>query len=377
MTASKNRKTRILQIIYNLEYGGSERLASFLAYAVDRTRFEARVLGLYGGGPITEELKRHHIPYDYFPHESGFGRRCVLQRKLCRFIRMKEIDIVQVHGAYPFTRILPAAKLTRTKVICTLHSKHSIETVARLRTMFRLGTLFCDRIVVVSNDLKSYVEHALGIKRRRLRVIHNGVDLTKFDAAITKAHLTDIPDGTASLIRVGVVGRLREAKDHRGLFNAWAKVVPTCPGMRLFLVGDGELRNELEQRTRDLDIADTVSFLGERDDLPQVLSHMDVIVLPSKRESFPISILEAMAMKKPVIATSVGGIPEIIKHGFNGYLVPAQRPDALAEAIVTFATNRQAFEQMALEGYKNVRENFSDRIVVAKYQRLYDEAYHA
>jgi len=373
MTSSGKQKVRILQVLYSLEYGGSERLASCLAYSIDRIKFEPLVLGLYGAGPIVEELTRHHISYYYFRYDRKFGRRSSLQFRLYHFLRKMRIDIIQVHGSYPFTRILLPAKLTNTKIISTIHSKHSLETVPRLRLMFRFGALFCNSIVVVSNALKEYTVKELGISSDKIRVIHNGVDLAKFSPAIEKSRVAGIPEKDASLVFVGVIGRLRKAKDHVGLLHAWARVMADVAGMKLFLIGDGHLRQELEQLVFELRIGNSVIFLGEREDLPQVISHMDLIVLPSKRESFPISILEAMAMKKPVIATAVGGIPEIIRHGYNGYLVPAHNPDALVDAILKFMKDRELFERMAVEGYKTVTERFSNRIVINKYQKLYAE----
>lgn len=369
------KKIRILQVLYNLEYGGSERLASFLSYSIDRSKFETVVLGLYGGGPISQELVRHGIPHYHFQYDKKPGRRISQQFRLARFIQRMKIDIIQAHGSYPFTRILLPAKLTKTKIISTIHSKHSLETVLRLRLMFKAGALFCDRIVVVSNALKQYLEKCVGIRKDKVRVIHNGVDISKFNPAIEMASVSGIPRKCPSQTFVGVIGRLREEKDHAGLFLAWKKVSKAVPDMMLFLVGDGFLRQELDRLLSSLGIGDSVIFLGERDDLPQIINQMDLIVLPSKRESFPISILEAMAMKKPVIATAVGGIPEIIRHGHNGYLVPPKNPGALADGIMRFMNNREPFDRMALAGFDKVISEFSDKIVVGKYHQLYSEIY--
>lgn len=365
------RKIRILQVLYNLEYGGSERLASFLAYSVDRTRFETSILGLYGGGPISEELNRHRVPFSYFYHYKGPGRRGVIQMKLYQLIRRRKIDIIQVHGSYPFTRLLPAAKLTNTRIICTLHSKHTLQTVGRLRTMFRICARLSDRIVVVSNALKQCLDLEIGISKKKITVIHNGVDLTKFnpDVITPQSPTHEINDP----IRVGVIGRLRDAKDHAGLFKAWTRVTKVHAKSKLLVVGDGVLRNSLEKLVRDLNISASVTFLGQQDDLPKIISQMDLVVLPSKRESFPISILEAMAMKKPIIATSVGGIPEMISHGRNGFLVPPQDPEALADAILLFMKDPKLFQGMAVEAYHTVNAEFSDKLVINKYEELYHQ----
>lgn len=375
MICGTKRKVKILQVIMVLKYGGSEKLASFLACSVDRSRFDTSVLALYGGGALSKELQEKSVPYYFFQPTSSLDEKYGLQRKLFKFICQIRPDIIQVHGSYALTRILPVATITNTKLIYTVHSKYTLQTIPRLRIMVRMGSVFCDRIVAVSNQLRLFLEKETWCKKRRIIVIHNGVDLIKFSPRDIDGQLPESGFPSPCITRIGVIGRLTEAKDHAGLLKAWANVSRLHPASKLVLIGDGELREHLETLSENLRIASHIQFMGDRNDIPEIISQMDLMVLPSKREGFPISILESMAMKKPVIATNVGGVPEIIDHGFNGYMVPAQNPKALANAILHFFGHRDDFSRMAKNGYLTVKEKFSSSVLLKRYEDLYHEVY--
>ena len=170
-----------------------------------------------------------------------------------------------------------------------------------------------------------------------------------------------------------MIGRLNEAKDHIGLLKAWAKISRVKQGLRLVIVGDGKLRVTLQNMVTEFGIADSVIFLGQLDDIPSIIARMDLMLLPSKREGFPISILEYMAMGKPVIATRVGGVPEIIKHGYNGILVSPEDPNSLSQAILGYLENRKLFKKLADNGKKTVEEKFSTIPLLKKYESLYKD----
>jgi len=372
-----NGKINIVQVVYDLRYGGSERLAAFLAYSMDRSKYNTCVLGLYGDGPISIELQRHRIPTTFFEGDNHRHSRYDLQKKLFRFLRENAVDILQVHGAYPFTRVVLMSMMTKTKIIYTEHAKKSLQSSPRLRLMTRISCRFCHKIVVVSDDLRRYFKSELRLDNKKVVVIHNGVDLRKFNPNMDIQTVRGLPKKSDHTIFVGIVGRLTDAKDHMGLLSAWAKVLNEAIEGKLIIVGDGELREVLHRRVDELGLGSDVVFLGQRNDIPQIISKMDLLILPSKREGFPISLLEYMAFRKPVIATNVGGVPEIIQHGENGYLIPSEDPDALADAMLYFLSHRDAFVSLAEAGRRTVLEKFSDRNIVERYEQLYrDVCFH-
>ena len=320
-----HKRIRIAQILSTLEYGGSERLAGVLSYSVDKKKFEARVVGLLGGGPLTMELTGHNISFDFFEGSNVIERRVLLPIRVYNYLYKNHIDIVQVHGSYPLTRIIIAAKFAGARVIYTEHAKRSLQKSDRLRYMTKAACLLCDGIVVVSDNLKEYFIKEIGVDGGKISVIYNGVDLNKFNARKNYPYPEGLPEKISSSRFVGVVGRLTEAKDHANLFRAWRKVKYHKRGNMLIVVGDGEKGEELKILCHSLGIGGEVLFLGSREDIPNLIAYMDLTILPSKREGFPLAILEYMAMGKPVIATKVGGVPEIIEHGVNGYLNPSGR----------------------------------------------------
>ena len=372
-----NKRIKIAQFLSTLEYGGSERLAGVLSYSVDRKKFEARVVGLFGGGPLTMELADHNIPFDFFEGSNGIERRVFLPIRVYNYLYKNHIDIVQVHGSYPLTRIILAAKAAGARVIYTEHAKRSLQKSDRLRYMTKVACLLCDGIVVVSDNLKEYFIKEIGVDGGKVSVIYNGVDLKKFDARKGYPYPEGLPEKKPSSRFVGVVGRLTEAKDHANLFRAWRKVKYHNRGNMLIVVGDGEKGEELKKLCHSLGIGGEVLFLGSREDIPNLIAYMDLTILPSKREGFPLAILEYMAMGKPVIATKVGGVPEIIEHGVNGYLIPPEDSDSLVRALESFFQEHERFRMLAINGKRTVEKTFSKEICLMNYEELYEQLYHS
>ena len=261
-SSGTNKRIRIAQFLPTLEYGGSERLAGVLSYSVDRKKFEARVVGLFGGGPLTMELADHNIPFDFFEGSNGIERRVFLPIRVYNYLYKNHIDIVQVHGSYPLTRIILAAKAAGARVIYTEHAKRSLQKSDRLRYMTKAACLLCDGIVVVSDNLKEYFIKEIGVDGGKVSAIYNGVDLKKFDARKGYPYPEGLPEKKPNSRFVGVVGRLTEAKDHANLLRAWRKVKYHDRGNMLIVVGDGEKGEELKKLCHSLGIGGEVLFLG-------------------------------------------------------------------------------------------------------------------
>lgn len=371
-----DKKIKVLQIIYSLEYGGSERLAAFLSYSADKTKYDPAILGLFDSGPLIRELKKKNISFYYFEKTGFAGRRIFLLFRIYFFLLKEKVDIVQVHGSYPLTKVLIPALLSKVKIIYTEHAKQSLQTTPKLRLMTKFASFFCSGIVAVSYDLKNYLVDEVGINEKKIRVIHNGIDLNKFDPQKRAGDLQVLSHKNSNSRYVGVVGRLTEAKDHENLFKAWSKIDFKGIKAQLVIVGDGEKRDELKNLVNTLGIQKDVVFLGQREEIREIIANMDLMILPSKREGFPLSVLEYMAMGKSVIATKVGGVTEIIEHGVNGYLVPAENSEELANAISNYFLYPEALKKIAIQGQKTVMEKFNAKICLQAYEELYDEIFH-
>lgn len=172
---------------------------------------------------------------------------------------------------------------------------------------------------------------------------------------------------------VGVVARLEPEKGHPTLLEAWPTVLRAVPDSYLLIVGEGSRRDALEAQARELRIAHRVVFTGRRDDVPAVTAALDVAVLPSYREAQGLTILEAMALSRPVVASDVGGIPEMIEDGVTGLLVPPHDADALAAAIVRLLRDHPLADTLGRAGHDLVHDRFCIELMVQAVESIYDE----
>jgi glycosyltransferase involved in cell wall biosynthesis len=206
----------------------------------------------------------------------------------------------------------------------------------------------------------------------RFTVISDGIELDRFincraDKQAVRTEL-GVPDGAPL---VGIVARLVAVKGHKYLLDAFKSVLRIFPEARLLIVGDGLLKKDLEKHSERIGIADRVIFTGLRYDIPRLLSVLDVATLPSLNEGLGIALLEAMLMKNPVVASNIGGMPEIVDDGVVGYLVPPRDSRALADKILKVIKDPEKARAMGEEGYKKIISNFSIENKIEELERLY------
>jgi glycosyltransferase involved in cell wall biosynthesis len=185
----------------------------------------------------------------------------------------------------------------------------------------------------------------------------------------TSTMRSGFPEGSA--FTIGTVGRLSWEKDQQALLEAFGLLKKQVDNACLLIVGDGALRGDLERAAEDLGIANDVQFLGYRDDVPSIMAALDVFVLPSLEEGISLTLLEAMAASRPIVATDVGGNPEVVVDGETGILVPSEDVAALAGAIIKLYGDKELRGKMGAAGRKRVEEHFSLNAMVDAYMALY------
>jgi glycosyltransferase involved in cell wall biosynthesis len=210
-----------------------------------------------------------------------------------------------------------------------------------------------------------------------VELIYNGVDLERYDHQEACCTLHEEYGMEPGAQIVGVVARLEPEKGHPTLLDAWPLVLRAVPNAYLLVVGEGSQRDALERQAAALGIAHRIVFTGRRDDVPAVTAALDVAVLPSYREAQGLTILEALALSRPVVASNVGGIPEVIEDGVSGLLVPPHDPAALAAAIVRFLTDHPFADTIAKAGHDMVHDRFCIELMVKAIERIYDEGARA
>ncbi|TMG24538.1 MAG: glycosyltransferase [Chloroflexi bacterium] len=205
-----------------------------------------------------------------------------------------------------------------------------------------------------------------------MELIYNGVDLDRYERQEPCCTLPEEYGMEPGAQLVGVVARLEPEKGHPTLLEAWPKVLQSCPEAYLLIIGEGSRRAELERQVSELRIAHRVVFTGRRDDIPAVTAALEIAVLPSYREAQGLTILEAMALRRPVVASAVGGIPEMIEDGLTGLLVPPRDPEALATAIVRLLRDHSLADTLGRAGHDMVHDRFCIELMVKAIERIYD-----
>jgi glycosyltransferase involved in cell wall biosynthesis len=223
-----------------------------------------------------------------------------------------------------------------------------------------------DRVIAVSESARAFLIRSKGYPAEKISVVPNGRDLSVFRPGGARSRVRKELGLGDAVPLVGVVGRLEPQKGHAVLLEAWPSVLRDLPDARLLVVGDGRLRERLDQRARDLRVADSVIFTGFRADVPRLLDAVDVVTLPSLSEGMPLAAIEASAMARPVVATAVDGTPEVIRDGRTGRLVPPGDPAALARALLALLRDPEAARRMGRAGRDYVLDRFTlDRHVEA------------
>jgi glycosyltransferase involved in cell wall biosynthesis len=362
---------RTLFVITSMPVGGAETLLVNLIRRLDRAQFAPEVCCLKEPGPLGEVLA-DEIPVHSRLLSCKYDLR-VLPR-LTRLMRRRKIDAVVTVGAGDkmFWGRLAARAAGAPVVASALHSTGWPDGVGRLN---RRLTGWTDAFIAVAREHGEFLVDFEHFPRDKVRVIPNGVDLQRFqktpDGRLLRAEL-NIP---TSVPLIGTVAALRPEKNQQLLLRAAQLVRHKVPQTHVLIVGDGPERPALESLARELGIAPVVHFAGTRSDVPELLSLLDVFVLTSHNEANPVSILEAMAVGKPVVSTDVGSIRESVQEGRTGFLVEPGDCDAVAHRAAELLLNPLAAHSMGAAGRAEVADAWSLEAMVQGYENLIREIY--
>ena len=352
-----SRLLRVVHVVLQLQTGGMERLLVEFARHADRTRFDLRFVSLSTRGPVANELQALGWPVTAM--EEPPGLRPGLVWRLAKMLRQWGTHVVHAHNTKPLLYGGPAARLAGVRrVVYTRHGQRHGATWQQ-NVLFRLASRTADSIVCVSDDSAALCARE-GVPAPRVARIWNGIDTSRF------AFSGPRPDGPAVM-----VGRLSPEKSVDTLLRAVRIVVGTNPAFRLEIAGDGACLPALRELARELALEQHVSFLGEVRDVPALLGRGSLFVLPSLTEGVSLTLLEAMARGLPVVATRVGGTPEVVVEGRTGILVPPADSEALARAMLQVLADERLGRQMGEAGRRRVESCFDVRQMTACYERLY------
>jgi len=354
--------------------GGGQQHLLWLVQKLDKSKFDVEV-ACEPEGYLVEELKKINIPV----HPISISNRpsLISLKKTYKLLNDTSPAILHTHGGTAgFYGRLATIFNFKGAVIHTYHGIHYLNFErSLLRYIYTLIDRFLLRftdctICVAQNDfdigLKSNV-----VKKDKAVVIHNGVDFEKFYTHNGNIDFKiKLKIGNDSII-IGSVGRLHYQKGYEYLIEASGLVLKYFPNAKFVIVGDGELRESLESLAKAKDVFNSFIFMGNQTNIPELLAQMDVFVLPSLWEGLPLVLLEAMAAKKPVVATNVNGIIEIIESEKDGILVAPKDSAALSSAIIRLLKDNELRERLASNGYIKVTSEFSLNRMIEKTENVY------
>lgn len=359
---------RVLHYVDSEVFGGSEEAALHLMASLDRRRWEAVLLHHPDPGVsrLVDGARQAGIRTHAVARVTP-GHRLAGVWRLRRAIRADRPVVFHAHLSWPFAckHGVMAAWLARVPAIVGTAQLY-LPPDGSLHPRIMLRPL--RRILAVSDEVRRRYERELHVPAGRLAVVRNAIRVPP------RGQPADLPR-RAALVRgrpdyvVLTAARLHPQKGHAYLLAAAAQV----PDATFVFAGDGPLRAELEAHARDLGVADRVLFLGERADVPELLTAVDLVVLPSLFEGLPVSVLEAMAAERPVIATAIGGTDEAVTHERSGLLVPPRNPEALASAIRRLRSDPEFARRLAQAGRERVEREFSSAVTARQVMEIYDQ----
>lgn len=361
----------VLHIIPSLPLGGAENQLLTLAPVLNNDYFRVHVCCLRHEGILADKLRARGI--NVFSLNMRLRYWPIAVYKLYRLIQQLRPKIVHTHlyEAGVWGRVV--AKIAGVPVILTTEHGMTLWKKCHHLLLERILNCFTDRMIAVSEDIRQRRIHHEGYSPEKIIMIPTAVDIKRFNQINAREQVrTELGIESSSPI-IGTVARLVEAKRLDCLLEAAHLVCETIPQARFLIIGDGPLRDELEGQALQLNLApQNVKFMGSRHDIPELLSTFDIFILSSEREGLPVSLLEAMAASKPVVATRVGGIPQVIEDGHNGLIISPHNPIGLAKAIFALIENNALRESLAREGYRTVDSHFSVDVVSHQIISLYD-----
>lgn len=377
---SSDNRIRVLQFLVSPVRSGAEEVALELVRRLDPSRFKnylvcpASLLEAFGNDWRVGDASALPLSVQS-PFQVGAAR------KFMKYLCGEKIDVVHAHMIRAATSAIPLARFAGVPVV--IHTCHGREAwrqkwLSKQYWIDRRIAAWSQATIAVSESTRNYLLTEKRFESSKVTVIRNGRELNGFkpDARRREQLRNELGIGASDPV-VGVFGRLEEQKGHRYLIEALPQILASVPATKVFFVGDGALRSQLEETVRSRNLQCCVHFLGYRRDWMNWMDATDIVALPSLYEGMPLVPIEAAAMGKPVVATGVDGTCEVVVDGQTGILVPPAQPQAFAQALISLLQNPDQQKRLGEAGKRRAQEMFSleqqIRETAALYERLLRE----
>jgi glycosyltransferase involved in cell wall biosynthesis len=361
---SNGRGLRILQFIDTLDTGGAERMVACLSLRLKEIGHEVHVVCLrdFGLMPVpAERFRESGVRLTGFSKTDGFSPSAIW--KLARFLKSHRIEVIHSHNPLVTHYAAAAANIARTPaIVSTIHGTSTLGMPRWAEALFALSCEWNDQIVLVCRQVEEVFQQRYTRLRDRTAVIPNGIEVDELLEVRRR--------GSTGEFAFGTIGRLAPVKDQQTMLAAFAQVHKQLPTSRLEILGSGELLETLQDLSVMLGIDSAVKFHGWSRDIAGFLGGLDAFVLSSKSEGLPMTLLEAMAAGLPVVATAVGGIPEVVESAGCGWLAKPCDAGSLAENMLRLVTAPDRQERGG-RARKAVLERYSVQTMTQQYESLF------
>ncbi|MCR9197889.1 MAG: glycosyltransferase [Planctomycetaceae bacterium] len=373
----RQARPTVCHVIHALGVGGAEMLVDVMVRRLNPD-YRCVIAVLDEIGELGERLRADGFTVEHLQRQPGIDRGCA--KRLDAFARREHVSLLHAHQYTPFFQSMLSRGLTGTRpVLLTEHGRHVPDLPSRKRSLVnRLLLRKQDRLIGCGAAVRQALIDNEGLPAQRVDVIYNGVDLNAFSQAAAHARTRirrefGFKDDDFVAVQVA---RLHKLKDHQTALETIEVARRTHPNVRLLIVGEGEERAAIEADIRQKNLECHVRLAGSRSDVADLLAAADTFLMSSISEGIPLTIIEAMAAELPVVSTAVGGIPEMITSGQNGFLAPARQPAELSRCLVSLAQSPALRRKVGAAGRRTAEEQFSLDSMLNGYRRLYQEMIH-
>lgn len=364
-------RVKIIHVTLSLNIGGLENLVLKLLSKIDREKYIPHVCTMTANSDLVDEFLANDVCVHVLEKREGIDWS--LSFRLRDLFRQLGVDIVHTHNIAPYLYATIGAKMAGVPVV--IHTEHSnlFSHQKRLMSAERVFSKVTDAIISDSEKVTAQLISGQKIDPNKVKTIINGIDTDSFaeSARINLSAKIGIPEEHKV---VGIVARLVPVKNHKMLLESFSLIKQKLKRVNLVIVGDGPLRGELESYAKTLGIAEYVTFLGNRRDVPELMSAFNLFALSSLDEGLSLTLLEAMSSGLPIVATEVGGNPEVVVCGETGFIVPSQNPAAFAQACVKLLSDDNLALEMGRQGLERVRALYSIDKMTRSYEQVYERA---
>lgn len=362
----------IVHVVDSLELGGLERVTVDLAKAQRLAGHRVSVFSILSTQGLKQELVDAGIPV-FEGHKSGTLDRRVI-KALRQLLRQQEADVVHAHNFVPnYYSALAKMGLRHSPVqVCTCHDMGGRLSSRKLRWLFKLSLLATHEVAMVGRQVFDRYMKLGMVPSGHAHVVLNGVPVERFVGGADKRRAArEALNLVEQDLVIGCVGRLVELKNHRRMIEVMPELLQSFRHLKLVILGDGELRSELNELVANLKLSESVILAGARRNVSELLPAFDVFALPSRTEGLSIALLEACATGLAVLASDVGGNPEIILDGETGLLVAPNDNRVLRDGLTKLLADSALRERLGARAAAWVREHASDRALQVAYDQLY------